>query len=165
MRRAGIYTCSAHSGCDPKSMQTKDIKILTDYLEPLGNAIFWPGEIAKFLQEIRQKERRFLSISLEELLRIAIQQKLIARMEFQSEHYDLIVRYTIGKHSVQELALSLQRESFLSHGTALGIHGISKLRNTIYVNREQSAKNRPNGVLTQAAITQAFKNKQRQSNF
>jgi hypothetical protein len=60
--------------------------------------------------------------------------------------------------------LSLQRDSFLSHGTALTVHGIAGPSDIVYVNREQSPKDRSNGI-TQAAMALAFRNKQRQSKY
>lgn len=104
------------------------------------------------------------SVSIEELLEILLQQKLVIRAEFTSSRYETIVRYLRGKHSINELALSLQRGSFLSHGTALTVYGLSTPGDTTYVNREQSPKNRPSEI-TQAGINLAFKNKQRQSGY
>jgi predicted transcriptional regulator of viral defense system len=104
------------------------------------------------------------SVSIEELLEILLQQKLLARAEFTSDKYGTIIRYLRGEHSANELALSLQRDSFLSHGTALAVHGLTAAGDTLYVNREQSPKDRP-GRITQAGINLAFRNKQRESRY
>ncbi len=104
------------------------------------------------------------TVSIEDLLEILLQQKLIMKAEFTSNKYDTIVRYIRGKHSIEELALSLQRDSFLSHGTALTTHGMAAPEKIIYANREQSPKDRPDGI-TQAGIRLAFRNKQRQSKY
>jgi len=67
------------------------------------------------------------NVAIEEIFGALLQQKLVVKAEFISNRYDAIVRYLRGEHSVEELALSLQRNSFLSHGTALTVHGIAPL--------------------------------------
>ena len=104
------------------------------------------------------------TVSIEELVKLLLQEKLVIRAEFTSNKYETIVRYVHGKHSSNELALSLQRDSFLSHGTALASYGMAAPENTVYVNREQSPKDRPDEI-TQAGMRRAFRNKQRQSKY
>jgi hypothetical protein len=104
------------------------------------------------------------AVNVQQLLDILLQQRLLTRAEFKSSKYGTIIRYLRGEHSVNELALSLQRESFLSHGTALTVYGMAARENIIYVNREQSPKDGSNGI-TQAGIGLAFRNKQRQSKY
>jgi predicted transcriptional regulator of viral defense system len=75
------------------------------------------------------------------------------------------VRYVWGKASPYALALSVKRNAYLCHGTAVFLHSLTdQLPKTIYVNSEQSDKPRGGG-LTQAGIKRAFAGKQRQSNF
>jgi hypothetical protein len=62
-----------------------------------------------------------------------------------------------------ELANSIYKDSYLSHGTALHLHGLAPL-GQIYVNHKQSTKN-DNSGLSQGALDRAFRNKQRQSNY
>ena len=104
------------------------------------------------------------TVSIEEILEILLRQKSVIRAEFTSKKYDTIIRYLRGKHSTNELALSLQRDSFLSHGTALTTHGMASSENILYVNREQSPKDRPGGI-TQGGMRLAFRNKQRRSKY
>jgi predicted transcriptional regulator of viral defense system len=60
--------------------------------------------------------------------------------------------------------MSLRRDSFLCHRTALTLHGLEQPATTIYVNKEQGSKPAPEGI-TQEGINRAFKNGQRQSNY
>jgi hypothetical protein len=85
--------------------------------------------------------------------------------QFRSEHYNLkITRYSWGKASLYELALSIKQRAYLSHATAVTLHGLAKLSpKTIYLNVEQSAKPSGNGSLAQSGIDRAFAGKQRQS--
>ncbi len=51
------------------------------------------------------------------------------------------IRYTWGKVSVYDLALSLKSEAYLSHQTAIYLHGLTDFQpNNVYVNSEQSKK-------------------------
>jgi predicted transcriptional regulator of viral defense system len=129
----------------------------------LSRSIFWPSEISQFIAEHR-REWGVATVSIDALLQILIEQKLLIKAEFACNRYKPIVRYLSGKHSINELALSLQRDTFLSHETALAVHGLATPKNTIYVNHEQSPKGRPDEI-TQVGIRHAFKRKQRQSKY
>ena len=104
------------------------------------------------------------NITVDEALEILLEQKVLVKEEFTSKKYRSIVRYVKGHHSALELGLSLQRDSFLSHRTALEVHGIDASSDTVYVNREQSPKDPPEEI-TQAGINRAFRNKQRRSKY
>jgi hypothetical protein len=87
-------------------------------------------------------------------------------VELKSRTYRSIIRYVWGRASPYEIGLSLKPRAYLSHGTAVFLHGLNEqLPSTIYVNQEQSPKPRPVGPLSQEAIRRAFSNQQRQSNF
>jgi len=76
-----------------------------------------------------------------------------------------MVRYLWGNASHYAVALSLKRNAYLCHATAVFLHSLTdQLPRTIYVNAEQSEKPRGSG-LTQEGINRAFGAKQRQSNF
>lgn len=84
-----------------------------------------------------------------------------------ANHPDLpsIVRYAWSEVSPYQVAVSLKRGSYLSHGTAVFLHALTnQLPTTIYVNQEQSEKPRPAGALSQDGIDRAFQSQQRQSN-
>lgn len=75
------------------------------------------------------------------------------------------VRYIWKEASPYEIAISLKRKAYLSHGTALFLHGLNdQIPSRIFVNSEQSPKP-SSGVLTQEGIHRAFANNQRESNF
>jgi predicted transcriptional regulator of viral defense system len=74
-------------------------------------------------------------------------------------------RYSWGDASIYELGQSLKTRGYLSHSTAVALHGLTDLiPKTLYLNVEQSPKPAPSGPLTQHGIDQAFSRKQRQSN-
>jgi hypothetical protein len=74
-------------------------------------------------------------------------------------------RYVWGNVSPFRLALSLKPQAYLTHATAMFLHGLSdQIPQRIYVNKEQSLK-RTRGGLTQESIDRAFSSKQRESTF
>lgn len=82
-------------------------------------------------------------------------------------HYKPIFRYALGSPSPFSVAVSLKQGSYLSHGSAVYIHGLTRqLPKTIYINKEQTAK-RPSATqpLSQSGIDRAFANNHRVSNY
>lgn len=73
-------------------------------------------------------------------------------------------RFTWGDISVYKLALSLERNSYFTHYTALYWHNLTdQIPKTIYVNYEQAQKRYVADRLLQANIDRAFRNSQRES--
>ncbi len=86
-------------------------------------------------------------------------------VQLKSEDYGQVTRYTWGEYSPFRMALSLRPRGYLSHGTAVFLHGLNdQLPKTIHVNQEQSAKPRGGGLL-QERLTMAFSRRQRTSNY
>jgi predicted transcriptional regulator of viral defense system len=81
-----------------------------------------------------------------------------------SEHYRSATRYIWGKASPFAVALSLRSSAYLSHGTAVFLHGLTdQIPKTIYVNKEQSIKPRSSSPLTPETLARAFSGQQRRS--
>lgn len=76
-------------------------------------------------------------------------------------------RYVRDEFSMYELACSIHKGAYLSHGTAAFLHGlITQQQKTIYVNKEQSVKPQSDTRdLDQDAMELAFSRKQRQSRY
>jgi|SRR5665213_527527 len=85
---------------------------------------------------------------------------------FRAEAYDRdITRYSWGEPSPYAMAIALKPRGYLSHGSAVILHGLAPLDpNTLYINVEQSKKPAPRGGLSQRGIDLAFSHRQRQSN-
>lgn len=75
-------------------------------------------------------------------------------------------RYIWETPSVYAVALSLREGAYLSHGTAVFLHGLTdQIPKVVYLNKEQSPKPRPSkSSLTQAGIDRAFSHEQRRTN-
>ena len=88
----------------------------------------------------------------------------IARLaEIHSAEYGKKSRYVTGDLSLLEFALSFFKHSYLSHGTALHLHGHAP-EGKVFVNHEQTAK-KSTSRLSQRGIDQAFRNQPRRSAF
>ncbi|HYO65350.1 MAG TPA: hypothetical protein VEU33_04650 [Archangium sp.] len=77
-----------------------------------------------------------------------------------------IRRFVWGDASPYSIALSLRPGAYLSHASAMFLHGLADEEpRVIYVNKEQSPKPPPRGGLTQQALDRAFQNSQRASKY
>lgn len=75
-------------------------------------------------------------------------------------------RYAWGNVSAYAVAQSLRPQAYLSHASAMFLHGLThQVPKTIYVNKEQSPKPLHEALLSQEALDRAFKNVARVSNY
>jgi AbiEi antitoxin C-terminal domain len=73
-------------------------------------------------------------------------------------------RYLTSEASVFQVAVSLINKSYLSHFSAVYLHGLTnQVTKTIYISFEQSKKNNVDRTLKQVAIDSAFLKPQRKS--
>jgi predicted transcriptional regulator of viral defense system len=130
--------------------------------------IYWPGELADILARHRGDWRLTQSTNGRNFVEYLVAKTGLKEVRLRAENYPEakeIVRYVWGKASPYALAVSLKRNAYLCHGTAVFLHSLTEqLPKTIYVNSEQSEKPR-GGSLTPEGIKRAFAAKQRQSKF
>jgi hypothetical protein len=104
-------------------------------------------------------------ISTNHFVRFLTERGKLAQVEIRSES-QIVVRYTWGEVSEFAIAVSLRPGAYLSHGTAVFLHGLTQqIPRTIYVNKEQSFKPRSTLPLTQESIDLAFSRPQRRSKY
>lgn len=84
-------------------------------------------------------------------------------IELECSDYPSVTRYVWGNPSTVAVALSIKKNAYLSHGSALWAHGLRPDDGQIYINHEQSEKPPNEGSLTQEAIEKAFKNPARET--
>ncbi len=106
-------------------------------------------------------------ITATQLVPYLTEKGLLSDVSLESESdYAPIRRLCAPDASPFELALSLRKNSYLCHATAVFLHGLTdQVPQTIYVNSEQSEKPRPAGGLSQAGIDRAFRAHQRSSRY
>lgn len=149
-----------------KNVYTK--KELADFLERNGQSIEAPVRLSvqKFVDELT----KIGALAEKEIAAAPSSQRRKAAADRDrggiSEPYKSFKRLVTAKATALEVALSLRSGSYLSHATAVFIHGLTnEIPRTVYANKEQSEKPRPEGELTQAGIDRAFANEARTSNY
>lgn len=139
--------------------------------EPKVREFFWEStqkvfrkmQIADVLSSHRGEWKLPAGMSFTNFLEFLLDRGVIREVGIPSEHYSDEKRYVAGDASVYSVALSLKPKSYLTHGSAVVLHGLTdQIPKTIYVNYEQSPKPQGGG-LTQEGIDRAFANRQRQS--
>ena len=98
-----------------------------------------------------------------EIIPVLIENDLLRIAEIASAVYGRKIRYTLVKVSFLQLASSFYKGSYLSHGTALQLHGLASF-DQVLVNHEQSPKH-STSRLSQSGLDRAFKSQQRQSSY
>jgi hypothetical protein len=105
------------------------------------------------------------TLTAKQALTELLSRRLIEERELRPEDpkYKLFRRYVLKGTSALEVALSLRPRSYLTHATAVFLHGLSdQVPGVIYANQEQTPKP-GGGALTQAGIDRAFSGRQRLS--
>lgn len=119
------------------------------------------------ISRILEKNRRFwrlpASLTTSRFIKLLTENTNLKRHELNFPRKKF-VRFTWGEESVYQLALSLERDSYFTHYTALYWHNLTdQIPKTIYVNFEQRPKRYVPERLLQVNIDRAFRNAQRES--
>ncbi len=81
----------------------------------------------------------------------------LKKIQLRGKDVPDLVRYAWPGASVLHLALSIERDAYMSHAGAVMLHGLSDVViRMLYVNREQPAKPPSRSRLAQSAIDRAF---------
>ena len=90
----------------------------------------------------------------------------LRKLTLRAQYYSPFVRYIWGEVSAYRLAASIWKRGYLTHGSAVFLHGLTnEIPKTVYLNKEQSAKPVSRGGLTQERIDMAFSRAQRTSSY
>lgn len=142
-----------------------DIVALFDSME---TGVFWPSDLSSILGQQRSFWRLAQNTSTNEFIRFLVEKTPMQQVELTALNHTRasdVVRYVWKKASSYELAVSLKRNAYLCHATAMTMLGLTdQVAHKIYVNSEQSPKP-SSGTLTQEGIHRAFAKKQRESSF
>jgi hypothetical protein len=137
---------------------------IIDYFRMSPHKAFRWMQISDILAEQRENWGLPRSLSFIRFLEFLLAETDLREVTLKSENYKDERRYVWANPSVYAVALSLKNKSYLTHGSAMFLHGLADQDpETVYVNYEQSPKPRGSG-LTQEGIDRAFANRQRQSN-
>jgi hypothetical protein len=137
---------------------------ITKFFRGLDQRVYRTSDLVKILSENRETWEGIADWNQNEFIDFLLENTDLRKVRLRSEHYAGENRYVWGDASEYEMALSLRRHSYLTHATAIFLHGLNnQIPAMVYVNHEQSVKPK-GGRLTQEGINRAFKSPQRQSN-
>jgi hypothetical protein len=140
---------------------------IVETLDKASTRVFWLSDLGKILAEHRAFWRLAKNTTTAAFADFLVQKSELRRHAMKAINHpsSSAVRFVWRHASPYELALSLKRGAYLSHGTAMFLHGLTEqIPFQIYVNSEQSPKPRSEH-LTQQGINNAFAQKQRESTF
>ncbi len=138
---------------------------ILELFEKASSKVYAPRLLGNILAQHRRSWHLPDSTSAPDFIAFLTKYGDLRPRKLRSSTYNhTITRYTWGKASPYEVALSIKPHAYLSHGTAALLHGLNKFdRKTIYMNAEQSKKPSFDGTLTQQGIDRAFAGNQRAS--
>jgi predicted transcriptional regulator of viral defense system len=140
-----------------------EITHLTDTILSGNKSVYMNSEFNALVRQ--EKSSRTSLKNIKEQLSA---NEIIKIVTMRSEGYKDIERIAVPAlaPTPYHYAISLRNNTYLSHASAVNLIGLTEqIPHTIYVNREQSPKNFPKGVLQQEAIDRAFSRPQRQSKY
>jgi predicted transcriptional regulator of viral defense system len=120
------------------------------------------------LKDLRSIRRTHASpIKESEFIEALLREEMVQRIKLESSTYPGFVRYAPPAAATPfTVALSLRRDSYLSHASAVFLHGLTdQLPRRIYANCEQSRKLESDSEITQAAVDRAFRQPQREAQY
>ena len=140
------------------------------YLSGIPPSVFNKNTLTELFWNLRRKHLVPYDFYNDDLLAFIIDSNTIKSTEIKyagtaNPKRKQFIRYILNSPSPFSVALSIRSKSYLSHNSALYLHGLTeKLPQEIIVNKEQSAKPSYN-ELTQDGINRAFKNNPKKSRY
>ena len=123
------------------------------------NRVYSSRDLADLFDELRSEWNLPKNLKRSKFQKLVIENRTLEEIRLTATYPFDSKRFHHGPFTNYELALSLRPDSYLSHGSAAFLHGLTDQEpEFIYVNKEQSPKNR-SGPLSQAGINRAFSNK------
>lgn len=164
------YNKTMPRGRKPK-LQTATPAILRHF-EQMGKRVFNSQELVRILDEQRDGWQLASSTKLDKFIELLSTKGNFRAIQITPDekhsHARTFTRYVWGDASSFSIGLSTFKGAYLSHGTAVFLHGLNDQipRRVIYVNHEQTPKPQADdSALMQSAIDKAFSRTQRLSTF
>ena len=137
---------------------------ISSFFDQSNKHVFAEGELGAILSENRAAWKLPEYINTGRFIGFLSDTGKLSVVKVASEHYSSATRYIWGRASPFAVALSLRSSAYLSHGTAVFLHGLTdQIPKTLYINKEQSVKPRPTSPLTPETLARAFSGQQRRS--
>ncbi len=142
------------------------------HFEQMGKRVFNAQELARILDEQRDGWDLAATTKLDNFIALLSTRGNLRAIQITPDDVHsgarTLTRYVWGDPSPFSIGLSTFKGAYLSHGTAVFLHGLNDQipRRAIYVNHEQSQKPQSDpSELTQPGIDKAFSRAQRLSTF
>lgn len=140
------------------------------FFEQSSKRVYHAQDLARILTQNRFDWQLAATTTLENFLNLLMTKGSLREIEIvPGEDHPAaraFRRYTWGHVSPYSIGLSIRKAAYLSHGTAVFLHGLNDEvpRRVIYINQEQSPKPGADPTsLSQDSLNRAFRGKQRQS--
>lgn len=139
---------------------------IIEAFEQCQTAVLTRADLERILRDKRAFWRLRQGMTTEEFIKFLLHETKLRKVPLDFPHRK-VLRYVWGEIPLYELLMSIDGKCYLSHYTAVHMHGLTdQLPKTIYVNREQPPKPSVSGSLIQERIDVAFKRPARvSSNF
>lgn len=152
-----MYTFTTMANAFRYIRKIKSEDQIRSFFEKASSRVFSPAELAGIVEEHRNIWNLAATTPVAKLMERLVANNVLRLIEIPFSNEKIFQRYLFGEPSAYEVAVSLHNKSYLSHYTAVFLHGLTtQVPKTIYVTHEQSAKVQARGTLTQAAIDAAF---------
>jgi predicted transcriptional regulator of viral defense system len=136
---------------------------ISAFFERATHKAFRPNKLRDILETNRAIWGIAPSISLGKFVSHLTQHAVLREVKLSFPHRCETI-YTLGELKAHELAMALKPTGYLTHYSAMGLHGLTQqIPRNVYLNVEQPPKLRPGGGLEQQAISRAFQSKPRVS--
>jgi hypothetical protein len=131
---------------------------IDNYSLKLNKRAFSEAEVSSLLDMYKVDQVLYVTTRLKDFIDFLIDQKILIRINIEvPSGSGKTKKYASGNVSEFEIALSLQSGSYLSHYSAMYLHGlIENIPQVIYTNKEQSRKPRYSSDLSQESLDRAF---------
>lgn len=141
---------------------------ISEYFSNLNDDIFSINDLAKILNENRERWILPKVTTRNDFIKFLLDKKILEEVEIILPNRKM-KKYVKHNVSIYELALSINKKSYLSHYTAMFFHSLTEnIPKVIYTNTEQVKKNNSQAnigdVLSQESIDNAFKRPMRKTN-
>lgn len=146
-----------------KSRLTLSLPAIAGLFDSRGPAVYRRSDLLNVLRTNRETWKLPASVGASKFLDFLLENINLTQVTLPSPYAE-IVRYVYGEASAFLVALSIDNNAYLSHGTAAHLHGlVSEQGSRIYINKEQSEKPSYPSTLVQESIDLAFARQQRLS--
>jgi len=150
-----------------KKIESAKFQII-DYFDALSFRVFTVEQLAGIMEENSDSwnlaSRQSVSGFIEFLVESAKLKPIT--LENENQGFPKLNRYVWNSASIYAIAQSIKKASYLSHGSAVFLLGLTDLLpKVVHLNFEQSPKPRQRGVLLQENIDRAFSRPQRPTKF